>query len=156
MKPIIRKGCRECVHFLRVRESYNNDFRLRGFCNLGELNGDYGLYVSSSVAQDCPSLSVTLRPVCELEESLTREWDEITTDGDFELFKKRRRADFVELLRKGRHERWVSFKQEHAKTIRKINASADLMEEQYRSLMVYLQVSLENKLHEPAVAKLQV
>jgi len=46
--------CRSCKFFIRVRR--NGDFkriRRQGFCILGELCGDFGLYISSSIAGEC-------------------------------------------------------------------------------------------------------
>ena len=49
----VTKHCRNCLHFLRVNfEEVRNVMNRQGFCILGNLKGDYGLYVSFSCV-DC-------------------------------------------------------------------------------------------------------
>lgn len=46
--------CRLCHHFQRVNfNGYNNVTNRQGFCMLGQLEGHYSLYISSSVSKDC-------------------------------------------------------------------------------------------------------
>jgi len=48
-------SCRNCKHYYRVKKdlSMRNVMNSQGFCSLGQLCGDYGLYISSSSARDC-------------------------------------------------------------------------------------------------------
>ena len=49
-----KRKCRMCKHFIRVRESGDfSKIRRRGFCSLGQLEGDFSLYIDSSIAEDC-------------------------------------------------------------------------------------------------------
>ena len=46
--------CRGCAHFIRVNfDGYYNVTNRQGFCLLGQLEGDWGLYVSSSISVKC-------------------------------------------------------------------------------------------------------
>jgi len=46
--------CRSCHHFQRVNfNGYGNVTNRQGFCMLGQLEGSYHLYISSSVSKDC-------------------------------------------------------------------------------------------------------
>ena len=46
--------CRGCAHFIRVNfDSYYNVTNRQGFCLLGQLEGDWGLYVSTSGSITC-------------------------------------------------------------------------------------------------------
>lgn len=46
--------CRGCAHFIRVNfETYYNVTNRQGFCLLGQLEGDWGLYVSTSGSHNC-------------------------------------------------------------------------------------------------------
>lgn len=51
------RSCRNCQNFVRVQDSRNSDLPStnvrRGFCLLGNCEGDYSLYVSSSTASEC-------------------------------------------------------------------------------------------------------
>jgi len=50
----IRGNCRCCKFYHRVFEqNYRNIQNIRGFCRLGELEGDYNLYVSTSASGQC-------------------------------------------------------------------------------------------------------
>lgn len=46
--------CRGCAHFMRVNfDGYYNVTNRQGFCLLGQLEGDWGLYVSTSGSHNC-------------------------------------------------------------------------------------------------------
>ncbi|MCK5344861.1 MAG: hypothetical protein KAR20_15730 [Candidatus Heimdallarchaeota archaeon] len=54
LKEFQYNSCRICNHYIRVNDkSANNVGNRRGFCILGQLDGDYGLYISSSVSREC-------------------------------------------------------------------------------------------------------
>jgi len=47
-------ACRGCAHFIRVNfDSLYNVTNRQGFCILGQLEGDWGLYVSCSISVKC-------------------------------------------------------------------------------------------------------
>jgi len=47
-------ACRVCAHFIRVNSNdLHNVMNRQGFCILGRLEGDWGLYVSASVSTSC-------------------------------------------------------------------------------------------------------
>jgi len=49
-----KRDCRCCKNFIRVKEEGDyKRIRRRGFCIYGQLEGDFGLYISSSKANDC-------------------------------------------------------------------------------------------------------
>lgn len=51
------RSCRNCTNYIRIQDNRNDNLPStnvrRGFCMLGDGEGDYGLYVSSSRCQDC-------------------------------------------------------------------------------------------------------
>lgn len=54
IKELNALKCRVCKHFIRVNfEGYHNVPNRQGFCILGQLEGDFGLYVSSSISKEC-------------------------------------------------------------------------------------------------------
>jgi len=54
IKELPTNACRVCEHFCRVNfEGYDNIMNRQGFCILGQLEGDFGLYLSSSKSRDC-------------------------------------------------------------------------------------------------------
>lgn len=54
IKELDAASCRKCKHFIRVNfEGSNNVSKRPGFCILGQLEGDFGLYVSSNIAKEC-------------------------------------------------------------------------------------------------------
>ena len=54
LKEFQYNSCRICNHYIRVNEkSANNVGNRRGFCILGQLEGSYGLYISSSRSRKC-------------------------------------------------------------------------------------------------------
>lgn len=69
------RDCRECKFFVRVQEQ-NHNIGLRGFCSMGQNDGDYDLYVSSSYAGECPSylLSKKAAEVQREEQALHESW----------------------------------------------------------------------------------
>ena len=49
-------SCRTCEGFVRVnRESFKNCMNQPGFCRFGRLEGDYSLYISTSIDENCPA-----------------------------------------------------------------------------------------------------
>lgn len=54
IKALAPNPCRGCAHFIRVNfDGYYNVTNRQGFCILGQLEGDWGLYVSSSISVTC-------------------------------------------------------------------------------------------------------
>lgn len=54
IQALAPNGCRGCVHFLRVNfDDASNVTNRQGFCTLGQLEGDWGLYVSCSISTRC-------------------------------------------------------------------------------------------------------
>lgn len=49
------RSCRVCKWFIRVDEGGKIPDRFRGFCIFGQNSMDYGLYISSSIANECES-----------------------------------------------------------------------------------------------------
>jgi len=48
IQALAGNACRGCAHFIRVNfDSLYNVTNRQGFCILGQLEGDWGLYVSS-------------------------------------------------------------------------------------------------------------
>jgi len=83
-----KRSCRMCRHFSRVKE--DGDFRKirrRGFCVLGQLEGNFGLYISSSSAEDCPAFMLD-------------DYNYETTMMEFELAEKWN--EFMHRIRDGR------------------------------------------------------
>lgn len=54
IQALASNACRGCAHFMRVNsDNLYNVMNRQGFCILGQLEGDWGLYVSSSVSTSC-------------------------------------------------------------------------------------------------------
>ena len=54
IQALTGNACRVCTHFMRVNcDSLYNVMNRQGFCILGQLEGDWGLYVSSSISTKC-------------------------------------------------------------------------------------------------------
>jgi len=50
------RSCRICKHFIRVKEEGDSKtIRRRGFCVLGQLEGDFSLLLDSSRSRNCPA-----------------------------------------------------------------------------------------------------
>lgn len=67
-------NCRNCINFMRVKENNGWKQQLRGFCQLGQMEGDYSLclYMSQSQANECPAyiFNSDRNSVKELEDGL--------------------------------------------------------------------------------------
>ena len=54
IQALAGNACRVCAHFIRVNfDGVYNVTNRQGFCILGQLEGDWGLYVSSSISSRC-------------------------------------------------------------------------------------------------------
>lgn len=54
LKALAPNGCRRCARFVRVNfDSYKNVTNRQGFCLLGQLEGDWGLYIATSGSHNC-------------------------------------------------------------------------------------------------------
>jgi hypothetical protein len=72
-------ACRGCAHFMRVNfDSVYNVTNRQGFCILGQLEGDWGLYVSSSISTRCAGFvfSEAHAKIHEAERKLTDDFHE--------------------------------------------------------------------------------
>jgi len=72
-----RRSCRSCKFFVRVRG--NGDFkkiRRQGFCLLGELCGDFELYIASSRSHECQSFISDNynHETTKMEDALLNKW----------------------------------------------------------------------------------
>lgn len=71
-------NCRVCEHYIRVNfEGYKNVMNRLGFCLLGQLDGEYSLYLSTSVSKTCMAfiLSEKNLAITEAEHQLDKEAD---------------------------------------------------------------------------------
>lgn len=95
LKNLPVNRCRACEHFVRVNfDGYENVMNRQGFCLLGQLDGEYSLYVSTSRSGDCMGfiLSEKNLTITEAEHQLNRDVnDYISRLGD------KRTADYKEI-----------------------------------------------------------
>jgi len=109
-----KRSCRACGHYVRVWESWDKMPNNRGFCVLGNLDGDWGLYVSSNEGLTCkgyigdPYNLETLR----LETELNKEWIDIKhnlLDGRKKLTRKLSKAipDLSDIFKNAKKQRNV-------------------------------------------------
>lgn len=76
IKALPSNSCRICEHYQRVNfDGIRNVMNRQGFCILGQLEGDYGLYVSNSISKECMGfiLSELNLAIQEAEHKLDRE-----------------------------------------------------------------------------------
>jgi len=106
--------CRTCKLFIRVFEKYRNIHNIRGFCSIGNLEGDFVLYVSTSRSKECHGYiynkynAITYKKERELKQ-LSCDFDDALNDGRTKLGKAIRKSlnskPFEEFFEKSWHER---------------------------------------------------
>lgn len=88
--------CRACHHFIRVNfDNYRNVYNRQGFCILGELKGDYGLYISCSSSKECMGFIIS-----DKNYQITKSEKELSTDCDEYLhsLNDKRTKNYQEIL----------------------------------------------------------
>lgn len=79
IESLAPNACRGCAHFMRVNfDSVYNVMNRQGFCILGQLEGDWGLYVSCSISTRCAGFvySEEHAKIHEAERKLTDDFHE--------------------------------------------------------------------------------
>jgi len=116
----IRGNCRCCKFYHRVFEqNYRNIENIRGFCRLGEMEGDYALYVSTSFSGECPAFikeeynTETHNAELKLKDDL-RQFESDLIDGRTSLYKVIKKTvpnskDLEKFISDKKEARWISY-----------------------------------------------
>lgn len=148
-----RRTCRTCKFFIRVYEKKFHDYYYkRGFCLYGQGEGDFSLYISSTIAYDCELYQEDeeAKKIYEVETKLRDEWVDIKWkihDGrtkvgkEFKKFKEqykpnesgffgilRPQMDFLKML-------YQRFYEKHKEEFEFLNESCKMTKEGYMALI---------------------
>jgi hypothetical protein len=125
-----RKSCRNCKLFIRIKEI--GKIRPRGFCVVGQCDGSFGLYISSSVATDCMGYNNGNNHILKLEDELgsisrliIHKYEDKVFEGEYE----------VEDVFRAREIGYDEFLKKYEDDIKKLEGYCKCTQERYNEVM---------------------
>lgn len=161
--------CRNCRHFKRVNfHGIDNVMNRQGFCILGELEGDYSLYMSSSNSRECMAyiFDDAHFKITKAEKQLSEDVDKFTNSlndgrttnhGQYEPVMSAHMGYFENVVGKGAGSSWMAahmerrrfgyeqFKKDNSKRFFEVRDMVILNKSDYLKFLAKFSVEIHNQ-----------